>query len=316
MKPKVHLVLGSGGARGIAHIAVIEELEKAGYEIVEVIGCSMGAVVGGIYAAGKLPEYKEWITNLSRKDVFDLLDFTFTKQGFVKGEKLFAKHVEVTGQFNIEELNIAFTAVATDMKHNEEVHFTSGDLYKALRASVSIPGVFLPVLDEGRIMVDGGVINPLPINLVNKQEGAITIAVNLNGHHKIEAELEPESQPKPELEPQQQSASQPKSSSETDSIKELKAWFQSLLPDSMTDVGATAPDDQAQSDSFSLTELMDKTFNMTQDRLANLMIDVYKPDKLIEISRSTCTMVDFDKAEHILETGRQSYHKAMGNNKD
>ncbi|HBQ61358.1 MAG TPA: esterase, partial [Balneolaceae bacterium] len=159
-KKKVHLVLGSGGARGIAHIAVIEELEKAGYEIVEVIGCSMGAVVGGIYAAGHLPEYKEWILGLNRKGVFDLLDFTFAKQGFVKGEKLFAKHIEVTGNENIEDFDIPFTAVATDMRHHKEVHFKKGDLYKALRASVSIPGFFVPVVEDGKVLVDGGVLNP------------------------------------------------------------------------------------------------------------------------------------------------------------
>jgi len=147
---KVHLVLGSGGARGIAHIAVIEELQKAGYEIIEVIGCSMGAVVGGIYAAGHLPEYKKWLLGLSKKDVFDLLDFTFAKQGFVKGEKLFAKHVEVTGEEKIEDFPIPFTAVATDMRQHKEVHFNKGDLYKALRASVSIPGFFVPWLKMGK----------------------------------------------------------------------------------------------------------------------------------------------------------------------
>ena len=286
---KVHLVLGSGGARGIAHIAVIEELEKQGYEIIEVIGCSMGAVVGGIYAAGQLPEYKEWLTSLSRRDVFELLDFTFTKQGFVKGEKLFAKHLEVTGKFNIEEFDIPFTAVATDMKHNEEVHFKSGDLYKALRASVSIPGFFVPVVDNGRVLVDGGVLNPLPINLVEKEDDAIIVAVNLNGRYNSKYDKEPE----------------------PDRIQEVQKWFENLLPDSVKEKRKKKEKAEPEEASFSLIELMDSTFSFTQDRLTELMIDIYKPEKLIEIPRNASGIFDFYHAKQILEVGRESYHKVM-----
>jgi NTE family protein len=289
MKKKVHLVLGSGGARGIAHIAVIEELEKEGYEIIEVIGCSMGAVVGGIYAAGHLTEYKEWLMSLSRKGVFDLLDFTFTKQGFVKGEKLFAKHLEVTGKENIEEFRIPFTAVATDMRNHEEVHFKSGDLYKALRASVSIPGFFVPVVDDGCVLVDGGVLNPLPINLVKKKDDAIIIAVNLNGKSLPEFEKKPE----------------------PDRIEEVQKWFENLLPDSIKGRRKEKPELEPKQDSFSLLELMDSSFSFTQDRLTNLMIEVYKPDKLIEIPRNSSGMFDFDQAKKILEIGKKSYQKGM-----
>lgn len=289
MKNKVHLVLGSGGARGIAHIAIIEELEKEGYEIIEVLGCSMGAVVGGIYAAGQLQEYKKWLTSLSRRDVFELLDFTFTKQGFVKGEKLFAKHLEVTGKFNIEDFRIPFTAVATDMKHNEEVHFKSGDLYKALRASVSIPGFFVPVVDNGRVLVDGGVLNPLPINLVEKEEDAIIVAVNLNGRFNPKYDKKPE----------------------PDRIYEVKKWFENLLPDTIKEKRKQKPEVDPDEESFSLIELMDSTFSFTQDRLTELMIDVYKPDKLIEIPRNASGIFDFDHAKEILEVGRESYEIAM-----
>jgi NTE family protein len=289
---KVHLVLGSGGARGVAHIAIIEELEKAGYEIVEVIGCSMGAVVGGIYAAGHLPEYKEWITGLSRRGVFDLLDFTFAKQGFVKGEKLFAKHAEVTGSENIEDFSIPFTAVATDMRHHKEVHFKSGDLYKALRASVSIPGFFVPVVEEGQVLVDGGVLNPLPVNLVEKEEDAIIVAVNLNGRPDPKYDKKPE----------------------PDKLEQMQNWFDKMLPDSMkssrkTKVKSELP---AEEESFSLIELMDSTFSFTQDRLTELTIEMYQPDHLIEIPRNACGVFDFDKGKKVIEIGRESYHKAMG----
>ncbi len=286
-KPKVHLVLGSGGARGIAHIAVIEELEKEGYEIIEVIGCSMGAVVGGIYAAGQLEEYKSWLINLSRRDVFDLLDFTFTRHGFVKGEKLFAKHLEVTGKFKIEDFRIPFTAVATDMKHNKEVHFTSGPLYKALRASVSIPGFFVPVVDNDRILVDGGVLNPLPINLVHKKDDAIIVAVNLNG---------------PSL---------PKVDNETlTDKKEPTHWFENLLPQVVQEK-IKRKEKPEEEESFSLIGLMDSSFCFIQDRLTELMIEMYKPDKVIEIPRNICGVSDFHHGDEILRIGRASYHAVM-----
>jgi NTE family protein len=289
---KVHLVLGSGGARGIAHIAVIEELEKAGYEIIEVIGCSMGAVVGGIYAAGHLQEYKEWMFSLTKKGVFDLLDFTFAKQGFVKGEKLFAKHIEVTGNESIEEFSIPFTAVATDMRHHKEVHFKKGDLYKALRASVSIPGFFIPVVEDGKVLVDGGVLNPLPINLVSKKKNAIIVAVNLNGR------------PDPKY----------NKPAEPDKLEEMQKWFDKLLPDSMksklkTKAKAELP---AEESSFSLIELMDSTFSFTQDRLTELTIEMYKPDHLIEIPRNAGGVFDFDQGPRLYEIGKDAFLKSIG----
>ncbi|HET8865166.1 MAG TPA: patatin-like phospholipase family protein [Gracilimonas sp.] len=292
MKKKVHLVLGSGGARGIAHIAVIEELEKAGYEIIEVIGCSMGAVVGGIFAAGHLPEYKKWITGLSRRGVFDLLDFTFTKQGFVKGEKLFAKHLDLTGNENIEEFEIPFTAVATDMRHHEEVLFRSGDLYKALRASVSMPGFFVPVVEDGKVLVDGGVLNPLPINLVKKEKGAIIVAVNLNGRPDPKYDKKPE----------------------PDKLEEMQKWFGKMLPDSMKSNRKTKAKAElsAVEESFSLIELMDSSFSFTQDRLTELIIEMHKPDKLIEIPRNACGVFDFDQGKRVYDIGREAFVKAFG----
>lgn len=123
-------------------------------------------MIGGIFAAGHLKDYKEWILGLNKESVFDLLDFTFTKQGFVKGEKLFAQHIKVTGQEHIEKFPIPFTAVANDMRHNKEVHFTKGDLYKAIRASASIPGFFIPVVEYGMVLMDGGLLKPSPLILL------------------------------------------------------------------------------------------------------------------------------------------------------
>ena len=169
---KVQLVLGSGGARGIAHIAIIEGLVNDGIEIEAVYGCSMGAVIGGIFAAGHLEEYKEWLLGLSKNDVFDLMDFTLTKEGFIKGDKIFDKHREMTGELLIEEFNIPFTAVALDIKSGKEIYFTKGELYQALRGSVAIPGFIIPHRTESYVLIDGGVTNPLPLNLAVKKKGA------------------------------------------------------------------------------------------------------------------------------------------------
>ncbi|MFA5669589.1 MAG: patatin-like phospholipase family protein [Balneolaceae bacterium] len=290
MKKKVHLVLGSGGARGIAHIAVIDELEKDGYEIIEVIGCSMGAVIGGIYAAGHFEDYRDWILNLSKKDVFDLMDFTFTKQGFVKGEKIFAKHKDLLGLLNIEDFKIPFTAVATDMRNNEEVHFKSGDLYKALRASGSIPGLYVPVVQDGRVLVDGGVLNPLPINLVDKQDDAIIVAVDLNA--KSDYTLE-------KLKPSNES--------------EEPKWYEKILPDNVVEYTRKHEKEKIkkQEEAYSLLDLMDNTYSFTQDRLTSLMLELHPVDVLVEIPRNTASAFDFDKANEIYDIGLEAYRKAM-----
>ncbi len=180
-KQKVHLVLGSGGARGVAHIGAIEVLEETGHEIVSVTGCSMGAVVGGIYAAGFQKAYKDWLLTLTKPMLFRIMDFTLSRQGFLKGERIFSILKEVTGPQTIENLRLPFTAVAADMAQNHEVHYRTGDLYKALRASIAIPGIFTPVIENGQFLVDGGVLNPLPLDLVVKNEDEWVVAVNLNG---------------------------------------------------------------------------------------------------------------------------------------
>ncbi len=260
MPEKVHLVLGSGGARGIAHIGVIDMLLADGYEIASVTGCSMGAVVGGMFCAGSLPLYKDWLCTLTKTSVFSLFDFTFTKQGFVKGEKVLGKLKELAGDHEIENLPVPFTAVATDMLHHKEIHFSSGNLYKALRASICIPGIFTPVADEQHLLVDGGVLNPLPLNLVKKQPGEKVIAVNLNGpvpHHA-----------------RQQNAN------------------------------GKAP-------SLSIFSLLNNSYDLTQDRLTELMIQLFPPDMLIEIPRTTCAAFEFYRAAELVEAGMNAYKTKM-----
>jgi len=175
----VSLVLGSGGARGYAHIGAIEELLAQGYEIRSVAGASMGALIGGIYAAGKLDAYRDWVRGLQKLDVLRLLDWSF-HGGVIKGDRIIERLRQLLGDALIEELPIAFTAVAVDLVAQREVWFTRGPLFDAIRASIAIPTLFRPHHHEGRVLVDGGLLNPVPITPTLRDRTGHTIAVDLN----------------------------------------------------------------------------------------------------------------------------------------
>src|SRR6187551_1152518 len=280
----VRLVLGSGGARGMAHIGVIEELEKEGFSIKEVAGCSMGAVVGGIYCAGYLQEYKHWLVGLSRLDVFRLLDFTFSSQGFVKGERVFKEIEKLIGDHQIENLRIPFTALAADMIKKREVHYTSGSLFKALRASIAIPTVFTPVIEGRSQLVDGGVLNPLPINVVHSEPGDIIVAVNLNAN--IPAAINNVVVDNKEMAAYQKM------------LNAFRAQF--LNNDSKV---------EEKIEQFGFFDLLNKSFDMTQDRLTELTIDAHKPHIVVDISREACGVFEFYRANEIIEEGRKAFQK-------
>ena len=177
----VSLVLGSGGARGLAHIGVIHVLEEKGYEIKSVSGCSAGALVGGIYAAGKLPEYEDWVRKLTRLDMVNLLDIAWVGGGLVKGDKVIKTMRKLVGERLIEDLPMPFTAVATELRSGREVWLSEGPLFDAIRSSCSLPIFFTPFKMGEKRLVDGGVVNPVPIAPVFHDQTDITIAVNLGG---------------------------------------------------------------------------------------------------------------------------------------
>ena len=177
----VALTLGSGGARGYAHIGAIEVLEERGYKIIALSGCSMGALIGGMYAAGKMQDYKDWVTGLGQFDVLKLLDVTFTSVGAIRGEKIFSVVRDMLGDTRIEDLPLPFTAVATDLLAHKEVWFQEGPLDQAIRASVAIPSVVTPLGLNGRVLVDGALLNPLPIIPTISSHADMIVAVNLSG---------------------------------------------------------------------------------------------------------------------------------------
>lgn len=177
----VALTLGSGGARGYAHIGAIEVLQERGYNIIAISGCSMGALIGGMYAAGKMKEYKDWVTGLGQFDVLKLLDVTFTSVGAIRGEKVFSVVRDILGDTRIEDLPISFTAVATDLLAHKEIWFQEGPLDRAIRASIAIPSVVTPLVLDGRVLVDGALLNPLPIIPTISAHADLVMAVNLSG---------------------------------------------------------------------------------------------------------------------------------------
>lgn len=271
----------------MAHIGVIEALENAGHTIVEVIGCSMGAVVGGIYCAGYLTTYKDWLLTLNKGSVFKLMDFTFTTQGFLKGEKVFDHILNMCGEQCIEDFNIPFTAVSTDVHRQKEVLFRSGDLYSALRASISIPGIFTPVYTQDQILVDGGVVNPLPVNLVQKKsKDALVVAVNINGQPKV---------------------GRGKRESEGEGEGEVKSTKPAPWPFNMSFFKRSSE----HLPSKSVFELLQTSYDSTQNRLTQSMIDLHKPDFVITVSRNSCGVFDFFKAAQLIELGRHKAQKMM-----
>jgi NTE family protein len=185
----VSLVLGGGGARGLAHIGVIEWLVENGYDIRSIAGSSMGALVGGIYAASRLDLYSDWVGKLERRDVIRLLDIAFGRPGLFKGERIIALLRDMVGDREIEELPVTFTAVATDLESGKEVWLRRGKLFDAIRASIATPLIFTPFEREGRRLVDGALVNPIPIAPTLNDRTELTVAVSLSA--RAEAALSP-----------------------------------------------------------------------------------------------------------------------------
>ena len=191
MGKNVALVLGSGGARGLAHIGAIEALEERGYTISSIAGCSMGSIIAGMYAAGQLKEAKEWFLRVDKQLILRMMDVNLLSgNSLVKGERIIQELEKVVPDRPLEELNIPCTLVASDMMNTEEVVFRTGSLFEAVRASISIPLFFKPVQIDNRLLIDGGVLNPLPLHIVERTEGDILVAMDISGKDAMPMELE------------------------------------------------------------------------------------------------------------------------------
>ena len=319
MNKKVALVLGSGGARGYAQIGVIEALEARGYQIGCIAGCSMGAVVGGIYAAGKLDEYREWTESLDYLDVLRLLDVSF-RLGAIRGEKVFGKIHEIVGEIDIEQLAIPYTAVATDLTNQQEIWFQEGCLHKAMRASAAIPSLFTPVTQGSRMLVDGGLLNPLPIVPVVSSHCDLIVAVNLNSLNQKQYSLPVIERPaafKGKIDQLMGSLSArlPFLRRDTDEEEGERLltetdnpWIEPKPPKDHED---SAPKSASSSQVLgnvgpaSLLELVNQSFEAMQTSLAQYKIAGYPPDILINVPKRVCRFFEFHKAPELIMLGRQ-----------
>lgn len=281
MKQKIALVLGSGGARGLAHIGVIEELEARGYEISSVAGTSMGAMVGGFYAAGVLEPFAKRMCSLTMRDLWHYMDLTISSRGFVKGDRIFKTiHEEFTHDVNIEDLRIPFTAVATDLVSHQLEVFNRGSLFTAIRSSISVPDVFTPVELGEKRLVDGALISPIPIQYIERTKDDILVVVNLSGDKNAIIENKGKRNKQAIARKEQ----------ETQTLKQkLSQFFTFQMPGIK----------------FDYLETIGKTFELMQREIAALTIQNYQPDIVINIPFQLATPWEFDRAAEIRETGRQ-----------
>ncbi|MFT4614601.1 MAG: NTE family protein [Bacteroidia bacterium] len=273
----ISLVLGGGGARGLAHIGVIRWLEENNYRIESIAGCSMGALVGGIYALGKLDEFSQWVSAIGTVDMFRLLDITLSSAGLVKGDRIIETLRALTGEKCIEDLPIAYTAVASDIVNEKEVWISQGPLFDAIRASIAIPLFFAPAQYNGLQLVDGAVLNPVPIAPTFRDHTDMTIAVNLNG------KADP-AWPKP----------RPKNESEeSDSFftRKINQFIESVRPSPRN------------GELDGMYAVAGQAIDTMEGAIARHKLAVYPPDAVIEIPRNLCTMLEFDRALELIEAG-------------
>lgn len=269
----------------MAHIGVIEEILKRGYNISSIAGTSIGSVIGGVYAVGKMDEYKEWVTSLSKLDIIRLMDFAITKGGLIKGEKIFKEMRRIIGDVKIEDLKLPFSAIAVDIERHKEVVFTSGSLIFAIRASVAIPTVITPVKYKKSYLVDGGVLSPIPMEFVKRSKSDILVAVDLNAdsYYRSTAKYRP---------------TKKEENNYRKALDQInKRWPKLFKMEKEKHAG--------------YFDLMNKSLYAMQSRLTQIELDKHKPDILIQISRHACDLFEFNRSEEMIDYGRRQTVKVL-----
>ncbi len=288
MKQNIALVLSSGGARGFAHIGVIDELERQGFNITSIAGTSMGALVGGMYACDKFDVYKKWVCSLTKLDLFNLVDFNVGSSGIIKGKRIIKELKKMIPDENIENLKIPFTAIATNISDESEVIFSEGSLYDAIRASISIPSVFVPYRLDGMVLIDGSVLNPVPIDKIKRTTNDLVVVVNVNAlksnGEATKAVIEIE---------------------ENNNLKHTDKLFNRL--------NSITP--RNKKDSLGYFNLLAKTSGMMLNRISELTLERNKPDILINITREAFNWYEFHKAKEIIDLGKNVAKDVLENRK-
>ena len=273
----VSLVLGSGGARGLAHIGVIHWLEENGYRIKSISGSSMGALVGGVHAIGKLDEFEQWVRAVTKSDMVKLLDLSLGTDGLFKGGKIIDTLKELVGDSRIEDLPIKFTAVAANISRAREVWFDQGPMFDAIRASISLPIIFTPYNHNGEDLVDGGILNPVPIAPTFSDHSDMTIAVNLTGR--------PIDDPESLFLPDTVEEASPLSSA----VSEFFGKVRNSIPKGGINIKAY--------------EVVHQSFETMQGTIARQKIAAYPPDHVLEVPKNLCMILEFDKAVPLISYG-------------
>lgn len=282
----ISLVLGSGGARGMAHIGVIQVLEEQGFQIRSISGSSIGALIGGIYATGKLDTYTKWVCALERLDVLRLLDLSFSGSALFKGERIINTLKDLIGEQNIEDLPISFTAVATDLEKSKEVWLSRGPLFDAIRASIAFPTVFSAFHWQGMKLVDGGLINPIPIAPTLSDVTDCTIAVNLSGKGGCLTPPKAVSQPRRE-----------------------RNRYHKMVVEFID--GLQKKNHREKEDDAGLFDIISKSLDAMQSTIAGFKLAAYSPDLLIEIPKETCTIYEFERAKELIDFGRRETERVL-----
>jgi NTE family protein len=321
----ISLVLGSGGARGYAHIGVIEELLAQGFRIESIAGSSMGALVGGVYAAGKLDSYRNWVGSMQKYDVWRMLDWTLTGGGFIKGDRIIDALRDLVGETNIEDLSIPYTAVAVDIDTQREVWLSRGPLFDAIRASIATPTVFRPYRYLGRVLVDGGLLNPVPVSATLRDLTDCTIAVDVNGLAEpresetsargAESLLVSEGAPLADLE-DGDSGVAGQASPEVLGPQAVAARPRAVgrywkkvgkAIDSLAEMRGRRADMHEPG----LVELFGRSLDTVQATITRLKLAAQPPDLLITVPRNACAFYEFHRAEELIEIGRRRTREAL-----
>jgi NTE family protein len=310
-KTRVALALGSGGARGYAHIGVIEELIDRDYEIVGISGSSMGALIGGLYAADALDDFSLWAQGLTQRDVLRLLDVALTAPTVVRAERIFDIVRNLVGETVIQDLRIPFTAVATDLIAGRSVWFQRGSLVTAMRASIAIPGFISPHEVDGRLLADGGILDPLPVVPIVAVPADLIIAVDVGGEDP--GDFGGVTGPGPVDELIERFRRSTNQLLESDPVRSVLNRFGALTPDSETDPESEDTAESAESEESSPRilpklgqfEIMNRSLDLMQAALKRHQLAAYPPDVLIEVPRTSARVLEFHRAEELVMLGRE-----------
>ena len=299
----VALVLGSGGARGLAHIGAIEALEERGYTISSIAGCSMGAIIAGMYAAGQLKEAKEWFLQVDKQLILRMLDINLLSgNSLVKGQRIIKELEKVVPDRPIESLRIPCTLIASDMLHTEEVLFRSGSLFEAVRASISIPLFFEPVQMGQRLLIDGGILSPLPLHAVERTEGDMLVAMDISGKDDMPMQIE---MPDPiDVEGKLAELTKrgiPVPKALEQQLRQLGKRVDAIRQERANDLGRNV----------SFTSMLDRMSDMQIQQNTILACRLTPPDVHAVMRQYAYNTFDFDKAEEIIAEGKRIMGKAL-----